>query len=162
MPGTWWVAHTRARQEKALAWDLLRAEIDYFLPLVERETFSGGRRRRNLYPLFSNYLFFCGDGYTRHAILETNRVANVIAVHEQEPFVAQITSVERALASQAALELYPGLAQGKRCRVARGPMKGIEGVIVDTSKQMRLVLEVSILGQGASLEIGPDLLEPLE
>ena len=52
LAGTWWVAHTKARSEKALAWDLLRRDIGYFLPLLGRVRFSGGRKRRVLMPLF--------------------------------------------------------------------------------------------------------------
>ncbi len=33
--GLWWVAHTKPRQEKALAWDILRAEGSYYLPMYE-------------------------------------------------------------------------------------------------------------------------------
>ena len=32
--GTWWVVHTKSRNEKALAHDLIRRNIDYFLPMT--------------------------------------------------------------------------------------------------------------------------------
>jgi len=33
LSGTWWVAHTKARFEKAFAWDMLSHGIGYFLPM---------------------------------------------------------------------------------------------------------------------------------
>ena len=42
LSGRWWVGHTRARNEKAFAWDLLSKGIGYYLPLVERVTVSSG------------------------------------------------------------------------------------------------------------------------
>ncbi len=36
LPGQWWVAHTKARFEKAFAWDLLGRGIPYFLPMMLR------------------------------------------------------------------------------------------------------------------------------
>src|SRR5438105_2419012 len=63
-PGRWWVAHTRSRCEKALAWDLLRRGIVYFLPMVERVRMSGGRKRRFLLPLFPSYLKETAAGET--------------------------------------------------------------------------------------------------
>ena len=53
-PGCWWVAHTKSRSEKAFAWDLLRRDIRYFLPMTERVRFSGGRKRHVLMPLFQS------------------------------------------------------------------------------------------------------------
>jgi phenylpropionate dioxygenase-like ring-hydroxylating dioxygenase large terminal subunit len=32
--GAWWVAHTRSRNEKALAWHLQTKNIQYFLPMT--------------------------------------------------------------------------------------------------------------------------------
>src|ERR1051326_5527933 len=80
LAGRWTVAYCKPRQEKALAWDLTRREVSYFLPMVLRETSSGGRRRRNLYPLFPSYLFFVGDEPERISVLKTDRVARLIEV----------------------------------------------------------------------------------
>src|SRR4051812_43414673 len=87
--GQWWVAHSHPRCEKVLAWDLAGRDIGYFLPLVPRITVSGGRKRRALIPLFTSYLFLCGDPDDRHRALATGRIANLIAVHEsaREQFV---------------------------------------------------------------------------
>jgi hypothetical protein len=69
----WTVVYCKPRQEKALGRDLCRRQVNYFLPMVLRETSSGGRRRRNLYPLFPSYLFFAGDEMDRLAVLKTER-----------------------------------------------------------------------------------------
>jgi hypothetical protein len=37
---------------------------------------------------------------------------------------------------------------------------GLVGIVTEQSKPTRLVLSVNVLGQGASLEIDSDLLEP--
>jgi ABC-type protease/lipase transport system fused ATPase/permease subunit len=38
----------------------------------------------------------------------------------------------------------------------------LEGIVIDRSKQARIVLQIDILGQGAVMEIDADLLEPIE
>ena len=50
--GTWFVGHTKARLEKAFAWDLHARGVSYFLPMVDKITFSGGRKRHGMSPLF--------------------------------------------------------------------------------------------------------------
>src|SRR5688572_11411870 len=76
--GAWVAAYCRPRQEKALAWDLYKKGVAYFLPMVLRETSSGGRRRRNLYPLFPSYLFIAGREEDRVAGLKTDRIVQII------------------------------------------------------------------------------------
>src|SRR5690242_16983199 len=78
----WSVAYCKPRQEKALAADLCRLDVSYFLPMVQREISSGGRRRQNLYPLFPSYLFFAGKERERLAALRTDRIVRIIDVNE--------------------------------------------------------------------------------
>jgi len=162
LDGRWWVAHTRPRCEKAFAWDLIRRSIGYFLPLARRVRMSGGRKRRVLMPLFPSYVFFCGREEDRYAAMTTNRVCQTIEVADQSRLAEELTAIETALAGQADLDLYPFAAAGQRCRVTAGPFQGVEGVVVQRSRQARLVLQVTILGQGACLEIDADVLEPVD
>ena len=162
LPGEWWVAHTKARFEKALAWDLLHREIGYFLPMIEKTSLWGGRKRKILMPVFPSYVFFCGTSIERASVLSTGRVCQVIPVRDRASFVGELTAVERALSARTPLDFYPFAAVGRRCRVVRGPLEGIEGTVERRDNVTRLVLSVSILGQGASLEIDADLLESVD
>jgi transcriptional antiterminator RfaH len=160
--GTWFVAHTKARSEKAFAWDLLRAGTPYFLPMVPRVIFSGGRKRRTMLPLFTSYVFFCGNEQDRYRATCTGRLCNVIQVPQQSALVRELAQLGSALRGKAALDLYPFAATGRRCRVCRGPFEGLEGVVIRRDQTTRLVLQVGVLGQGAALEIDIDALEPLD
>jgi len=162
LAGTWWVAHTKARSEKALAWDLLRRDIGYFLPLLERVRFSGGRKRRVLMPLFPSYVFVCGSDDDRYAAMTTDRIFQTVRVADQGGLIAELAAIERALAWETVLDPYPYAATGRRCRIKAGPFRGLEGLVVQRAGQARLVLEVTILGQGAAMEVEPDLLEPVD
>ena len=160
--GQWWVAHTKARVEKALAWNLLEAGVGYFLPLVERVSVSGGRKRRVVQPLFASYLFLCGTEEDRYTTMTTDRVCQVIKVADQPKLVDELTAIEGALKNNARLELYPCPAVGQRCRIISEPLKGIEGVVIRHCGKTRLVLQVSLLAQGAAMEIDADRLEVID
>lgn len=160
--GHWWVAHTKARCEKAFAWDLIRQRIGHFLPMVERVRLSGGRKRRVLLPLFPSYVFFCGSEQDRYKALVTDRLCQTIDVVDQARLIDELVAIEKALVGKAELDLYPQPAIGSRYRIMAGAMKGLEGVVVQISRRARLVLEVKLLGQGAAMEIDKDLLEPVE
>lgn len=160
LSGTWWVGHTKARAEKAFAWDLHRQGIGYFLPMIDCVRVSGGRKRRLMVPLFPSYVFFCGDEDDRGRALATNRLCQTLEPPDRDVLVAELVQVEQALASKAALDPYPFAAVGARCRVKAGPLRGLEGIVLRRDRTARLVLQVSMLGQGASVEVDASLLEP--
>jgi transcription antitermination factor NusG len=159
-PGPWWVAHTKARFEKAFAADLLVRNIAYFVPMLERVRVSGGRRRRAMMPLFPSYVFFSGDAETRYRALSTGRLCQVLRVADQTQLIGELTELQQALDSRAALDPYPQAAIGRRCRIKAGPFRGLEGTVVRWNGRTRIVLEVGMLGRGAAMEIDADLLEP--
>jgi len=157
--GPWWVAHTRSRNEKALAWFLHERAIAYFLPLRQSVRVRKGRRFQALVPLFGGYLFFSGDEQQRHTALTSNRVAQVLAVVDQQGLVQQLGQIQRALAHGRRLDPHPYMQRGTRCRVAAGPLRGMEGVVMRRKGLTKLILQVDVLGQAAALEIESDLLE---
>lgn len=162
LTGTWWVARTKARFEKAFAWDMFSRGIGYFLPMREKTIFSGGRKRRVMVPLFTSYVFFCGTEPDRYTAMTTNRLCQTIEVVDQDCLIEELARIEKALLSKAVIDQYPRLPVGGRCRIISGPMMGTEGVVVERKDaKARMVLEVTILGQGAVVEIDADLLEPL-
>jgi transcription termination/antitermination protein NusG len=160
--GRWWVAHTKSRNEKALAWQLLKWNTPYFLPLREKVGVCRGRKIKSLLPLFGGYLFFNGDESARYKALTTNRIANVIPVADQAGLIRDLAQVHRAIRSGAAIDPHPYLREGTLCRVVSGPLAGVEGLVVKKLSAMRLILKVDILGQAASVQIDADMIEPIE
>jgi hypothetical protein len=160
--GTWWLAYTRPRFEKAFARDLCSLGIGYFLPMYEKTIFSGGRNRLLMSPLFTSYVFFCGTEQDRYTAMRTNRLCYTVDVVDQEQLIEELASIEAALLSKAVVDAYPRLPVGSRCRIVSGPMENIEGVIVEKKcAKARVVIEVTILAQGTLVEVDADLLEPL-
>ncbi len=163
-PGNWTAIYCKPRQEKALAWDLCRKEVPYFLPMLERETSSGGRRRRNLYPLFKSYVFFAGDDPQRLSVFKTNRLVRLVEIDQalQPSFRREISSLQLTLtATPEDLQLYPQLVVGKRVLVTGGPMKGAEGTILSADDMTKLWIGVTMMGTGVTVEVHADMVEPL-
>ncbi|MBN1182658.1 MAG: UpxY family transcription antiterminator [Bacteroidales bacterium] len=162
LKGTWWIVYTKARFEKALAWDLFNHEIGYFLPMREKVIFSGGRKRRIMLPLFTSYVFLCGTESDRYTAMKTNRICHTIEVLDQDRLINELVSIEKALLNHVVIDNYNSLSIGTHCRITSGPMMGIEGKVVEKyDLKARMVLEVTILGQGALVEVDSDLLETI-
>jgi len=157
--GQWWVAHTKSRNEKALAHDLISRKICYFLPMSWKVRRKSRRTIRSLLPLFSGYLFFCGDENERTELWRTDRVANLIEVKDQQKLIKELVQIEQALRAGAPLIPDKYIKTGQKCRVMAGPLLGLQGVVVKTKGTTRLVLQVDMLGQAASVEIDIDMIE---
>ncbi len=161
LEGTWWVAHTKPNSEKVFTWDLNSRGIGYFLPMREYAIFSGSRNRRGMKLLFPSYVFFCGSDEDRYTAQRTNRLFQVIDVADQLGLISQLVTIEKGLLCKTVLDPYPHRPVGSRCRITSGPMMGAEGVVIERNHaKARMVLEVTILGQGALVEVDADLLEP--
>jgi transcription antitermination factor NusG len=160
LTGTWWLAYTKPRFEKTFAWDMFNHGIGYFLPMREKIIFSGGRKRRIILPLFTSYVFFCGTENDRYTALATNRLCHTIEVVDQERLIKELIRIEKAIFNKLVIDSYPQLPVGTRCRIISGPMLGSEGVIIErVDAKARMILEVTVLGQGVLVEIDADLLE---
>lgn len=160
--GQWWVAHVKSRNEKALAHDLIRRNIGYFLPMSWKVRRQSGRTIKSLLPLFGGYLFFCGEENERLELLQTNRVANLIVVNDQETLVNELVQIEQALRAGVPLTPHKFAKVGQRCKIIAGPLCGLTGIVVRTGNTARLLLQVEILGQGAAVEIDVDMVEQLD
>jgi transcription antitermination factor NusG len=161
-PGRWWVAHTKARNEKALARDLTERGIPYYLPLIGKTIRSGRRKLKSLLPAFPGYLFFAdGDTDFRYVVMTTNRVAHTIEVRDQARLVHELLQIERAV-TKGDFDPHPFVREGRRVVVRHGPFRGIEGIVVRRGRRARLVLQVDLLGQAIAAEIDADCVEPAD
>jgi len=160
--GGWLVLRTRARQEKAVARYFISSNIPYFLPQVPRVTVTRGRKHRSRVPLFPGYIFICGQPEDAYGAISNKRICQIITPTDQLKLVQELSQIRLALESEAPLELYPYAVVGRRCRIRIGPLAGVEGVLIHRQNQDRFVLQVNMIGQGASLEVDADLLEPVD
>ncbi len=156
----WWVARTKSRQEKALAWSLRGLGIDYFLPLVSKPQKCKGRMRTSIAPLFNGYLFFKGTEQQRLETFHTSRVAQILKVEAQEQIEAELTALAIATEEQSTLELCDFVKRGQRVQIVSGPFMGMNGIVKTRKNKKRVVLNIAAIRQAAVIEIGMDQVKP--
>ena len=140
-----WVAlRTKPRHEKALAWDLKHRGIGYYLPLVGRPQKSKNRVRYSLCPLFDGYLFLRGSTDDRRLALQTGLVLQVLRVADQERFGRELCGIVTAIAARP-VALCRSPTAGQRVQIVRGPLAGLEGVVLRSRAGQRLVLQLAAI-----------------
>lgn len=156
----WWVLHTRPRAEKALARRFAKTCEPFFLPLYEKQWCSRGRRQRSYLPLFPGYLFLFGDSPARLRALETNLVAQVLPVAEQDRLESELQRVYRLILSGNPLTPEEQLQPGRWVTIREGALAGMEGKIIRRGGTLKLLVEIEMLHRGVSVELEDWMVEP--
>jgi transcription antitermination factor NusG len=154
LTGRWWCLHAKPRQEKAVARTLRIRNIAYYLPqAVKIDRTPQGRKIRSVIPLFTGYLFLLGDEYARVEALRTDRLANVLEVHDQGMLVRELRQIHQVLSSGLVVLPEPTMPVGSRVRIKSGPLMGVVGTVIRRHQRDHFVAVVQFLGRGATVEL---------
>ncbi len=159
----WWACYTRARQEKQLMRNLLKAEIGFYAPIISRRYRSpAGRVRESYLPLFANYVFVCGGEMARYTAVCSGCVSRTIAVPYPDLLVEDLRQLQQLIRTGAPLSPEERIDSGDRVRVKNGQFAGFEGTVLRRQQQTCLIVEVRFMNQGASVVLDDCQLEVLE
>ena len=151
----WYAAKTRANHEKRVAEQLTMRSIPCFLPVYESLRTWKDRRKCLALPLFPGYLFVRIHVQERLRVLEIASVACLVTFGSLPCALpdSQIEALQNIPSSRLTAESYDYCASGKRVRIKRGPLEGIEGTLVRRKGALRLVLSIDLIQQAASVEV---------
>jgi len=158
----WWLLYTKARQEKSLARKLLSHSISFYSPLVRRTLLYNGRRINSFVPLFAGYVFLYGTPETLNCAWTTQSLSRVLLVDDQYRFRCDLERIHRLVSSNAPLTPESRLLPGKRVRVRSGPLLGVEGTVLSRRGEVRLLVAINFLQQGASVLLEDYMLEAID
>jgi len=162
LPGErWTVLHTRSRCEKKAARVCDRLDVRHYLPLNEKERRRGGRglaaHRPAALPLIPGYVFASLEPRAQALLFESGAIARFIPVPDPVSLLRELRQIRAAIAAGVDLLAGPALARGMLVRVVRGELAGVLGRVAwARRRRVRLVLNVSLLGFGAGVEIDAD------
>ncbi len=162
-PGrVWWVLHTKPRQEKSIARQLLQARVPFYLPVIARRCLVRNRVLQSYVPLFAGYVFLLADRTERVTALATNRVVRTLEVFDQQGLWQDLSQVFRLIASGAPIMPEARLVPGATVVIRSGPLAGLKGKILRTASGQRFVVQVDFIQQGASVLLDDFRLAPAE
>jgi transcriptional antiterminator RfaH len=158
----WWVVHTKPRQEKSLARQLLELQIPFYLPIVQKRLRMRGRTMTSHVPLFAGYVFLLGNREQRVGALSTNRVVRTLPVADQDQLWRDLRQINQLIATGAPITPEDRLAPGVAVEIRTGPLAGLKGKILRTASGRRFVVEVDFIQQGASVLLDDYYLSTIE
>lgn len=153
---SWYAIQTRSRHEKVVAEQLWQKGIECFLPLYEKVSRWKDRRKLVSLPLFPGYLFVHANISERKLdILKVPSVVRVVGFSGRAESIdgKQIQAVKELVFREIPVDPHPYLAVGDRVRIVRGPLCGLEGILLEKKGKFRFVLSIDIIRQAVSCEI---------
>ena len=149
---TWWCLHTKPRQEKAIARELRKAGVAYYLPQAKKESRTPqGRRIESVVPLFPSYMFLRGKPEDRLVALRGNRIVAILEVADQALLERDLRQIHTMINSGLVVTEEPTVPVGTTVRVASGPLTGVIGKVIKRANGDQFVAVVQFLGRGATV-----------
>ncbi len=150
----------KCRHERAIAEVLHSKQYEAFAPRVfKREQLHHSVQETDT-PLFPGYVFAKFDSRFRLPLLMTPGVRGVVSYGRiPAPLsTTEIDAIKSVLECRLPLEPCPYLTEGDRVRIVHGPLKGLEGVLIQMRSSYRVVLSVSLIRQSVRVEVDRDTL----
>ena len=160
----WYAIHTRSRHEKHVDSFLSERGIETFLPLVHTLSRRKDRKKYVDFPLFPGYMFVHADKERLFDVKYTRGVTRIIGTDLDEPTPIpekQILDIKTIMESDVKLDPFPYIKKGRAVRVKSGPLKGLEGVLVERKGLYKLVIRIDLLQKGAAAEVYISDVEPI-
>ncbi len=155
----WYVAHTQPRCEKKLSQYCERKSLAATLPCYDSAHKYRGKAVVFQKPLFPGYVFIQMPADKRNLVLQSDYVANLLDVHDQELFARQLGEVMQALETDLEIRLAPTIGEGARVKIKNGPLRGVEGQVEKRYGMNVVLLRLDFIGQAAAVKMDATDLE---
>jgi transcription antitermination factor NusG len=150
----WYALRVRSNFEKPVSNLLQSKGLEEYLPVYRARRLWSDRIRQIDMPLFPGYVFCRISPGQCSSMLATTGVVTVVGIQNRPLPIddEEIAVVRRMVESRSVVEPWPFLQVGQRVRVRRGPLAGVEGILIKMKNSCRLVVSVSLLGRSVATE----------
>ena len=161
----WFAVQTKPRYEKKIHMTLKRAGIDTFLPLT-REVHRWSDRRMTVdLPLFPGYLFvhIIPLPVNRLPVLRTSGVISFVGIRQQGTAIPddQVEHLRTLIDKRISVGPHPFLRVGQRVRIRGGCLEGLEGLLVASERDRRLIISVEAIEKSVAISVKGYEVEPV-
>ncbi|RPJ85369.1 MAG: UpxY family transcription antiterminator [Acidobacteria bacterium] len=151
----WFAIWTRSRHEKVVEDQLLRRDVEAFLPTVPRWSRWKDRKKKIDWPLFPGYVFARFVPENTLPILKCSGVVSIVSFEGKPAPIPEfeIAGIRRLVESDIQFDPCPFVREGMLVEVVHGPLKGVIGRLVRKGSHARLVLSVDLIGRAVMVTV---------
>lgn len=161
----WYALRVKAHHEKAVSSWLRDKGYTEFLPLYCARRRWAGRFRSVRLPLFPGYTFCRFDPLNRSVpILTTPGVLSIVGFGKTYAPVDEneIAAIQAIFNSGLAAEPWPFLKAGDTVHIEEGPLRGLDGILLQVPNGHRLVVSVTLLQRSVAVVMDRNWARPVD
>ena len=159
----WYAVRVRSRHEHSVDRHLRARGLQSFLPLYHCRSRWSDRVKHVEFPLFPGYVFCHFNAEDRLPVLSAPGVVHLVGIGKVPAPIeeSEIVAIQAAVKAELHREPWPFLQIGKKVKIARGPLAGVEGILAKVKGHERLVLSVTLLQRSIAVEIDEEWVQPV-
>ena len=159
----WYALHVRRQYEKVVGRNLEAKGLEQFVPLYRSRRRWSDRVKEVEFPLFPGYVFCRFHLKDRIPVLAVPGITSIVGIgltprHVEESEINALRTVVRA---GLPCTPWPFLKVGQRVELVRGPMRGLEGIVLDLKNSYRLILSIDLLMRSVAVEVDWEWIRPI-
>jgi transcription antitermination factor NusG len=158
MPLEWYALVVKSNHEKAVLEHLSVGGVETVLPLYRSRRRWSDRIKEVTLPLFPGYVFSRFSYRSRVRVLRVPGVRSVVSAGlKPAPIPArEIEAIGAMARSGLPVKPWPFLKVGQRVVMTAGPLRGLEGILVEFRKTWHVIVSVELLQRSVAAEVDID------
>ena len=152
----WYALTSKPQHEKSAAQVLLEMGFESFVPLYTDRRKWSDRVKLVEFPLFPRYVF-CRFQFPeqRASVLQTPGIQSIVKVGSQAAPVdeKEMAHLQTAVGSGLAVRPHRFLKIGQWVELIDGPLRGVEGILVDVEDTWKVIVSVTLLQRSVSVSV---------
>ncbi len=151
----WFAARVRSNQERVALAHLSERGYEPFAPSFKSERRWSDRTKLIEQYLFPGYIFCRFDPQNRRAVLTAPGIIDLVGFGKAPQPIPdeEIQRVRTMVESGLLVSPYPFVEIGQTVLIERGPLAGLEGIVVEAKGRFRLVVSINLLQRSVSAEV---------
>jgi transcription termination/antitermination protein NusG len=163
MAEPWFALRVRSNFEQISGLHLRERGYEEYLPVYRVQNRWSDRMKVVERPLFPGYVFCRMNLHNRLPVLSAPGILGVLGIGKVPVPVPdrEIEAIQMMLASGLRVKPWPFLQAGQRVLIERGPLEGLEGILLRFKNDCRIVVSIDLLQRSVSSELDESWVRPV-
>lgn len=154
---SWFVLRTKPRNEFKVHDQIIKREIEVYLPKVEKLRIWSDRKKKIFVPLFPSYVFIYGNNAERLRAISNTTGAMGYLMYRKRPAIVtekEIESIKISLIEPERIKVDKiQITEGDLVEITYGPFTGLTGIIIEIRGSYKLVVNITELSASLNIEL---------
>jgi transcription antitermination factor NusG len=151
----WIAVYTKSRHEQIVINELNKKNIESYCPMLKERRQWSDRKKWVHFPLFRSYIFANIEIKENIYVLQTIGVNKIVQFQKKISIIPNqvIDNIKNIIKGGYKVEQADYFIKGDEVCVVSGPLKGLDGVVLDLRGANKIIIKIEAIQQALSVEI---------